>query len=65
MSKTGCHKLKMPLSMALLDYHGGIVSISFKGVGLALLVLLFSDCASLEEPRWVLLDDTQEKGPGQ
>ena len=35
---------------------------SFKGVGLTLLVLLFSGCASLEEPRWVLLGDTQEKG---
>jgi hypothetical protein len=35
---------------------------SFKGVGLILLVFLFSGCASLEEPRWVLLGDTQEKG---
>ncbi len=35
---------------------------SYKGFGLILLVLLFSGCASLEEPRWVLLGDTQEKG---
>jgi hypothetical protein len=35
---------------------------SYKGVGLTLLVLLVSGCASLEEPRWVLLGDTQKKG---
>ena len=35
---------------------------SHKGFGLILLVLLVSGCASLEEPRWVLLGDTQEKG---
>lgn len=35
---------------------------SYKGVGLTLLVLFVSGCASLEEPRWVLLGDTQEKG---
>jgi hypothetical protein len=34
----------------------------FKGIGLILLTLLFSGCSALEEPRWVLLGDTQEKG---
>ena len=32
-----------------------------KGVGLLFLALLFSGCASLEEPRWALLGDTEEK----
>jgi hypothetical protein len=33
----------------------------YKGLGLALLVLMFSGCASQEEPRWALLGDTDEK----
>jgi hypothetical protein len=35
---------------------------SYKGVGLTLLVLLGSGCASLEKPSWVLLGETQENG---
>lgn len=34
---------------------------SYKGVGLVLIALFFSACASLEEPRWALLGDTNEK----
>lgn len=34
---------------------------SYNGVGLILLALLFSGCAALEEPRWAFLGDTSEK----
>ena len=34
---------------------------SYRGVWLILIILLFSGCASLEEPRWALLGDTTEK----
>jgi len=33
----------------------------YKGVGLLFVLLLFSGCASLEEPRWDLLGDTDEQ----
>ena len=32
-----------------------------KGVGLIFSILLFSGCASLQEPRWALLGDTSEQ----
>lgn len=34
---------------------------SYKGAGLLFLALLFSGCASLEEPRWALIGDTEDK----
>jgi hypothetical protein len=34
---------------------------SYNGVGLVLIALFFSGCASLQEPRWALLGDTNEQ----
>jgi len=33
----------------------------YKGIGLFFIVLCFSGCAALEEPRWALLGDTSEQ----
>lgn len=34
---------------------------TYRGVGLIFMILLFQGCASLEPPRWAMLGDTAEK----